>query len=117
MMSAINNSEDKKKIIRDLVTKSIKKGGFITFDDINDKLSDENLSSDFIDDTISLLQDSGINILESSEDEEEAPSNSDDGKLDDDDTLSNTTTTLIQNDDPVRVYLQDMSSVKLSKLF
>ncbi|OWZ25442.1 RNA polymerase sigma factor RpoD [Wolbachia endosymbiont of Wuchereria bancrofti] len=112
-MSAINNSEDKKKIIRDLVTKSIKKGGFITFDDINDKLSDENLSSDFIDDTISLLQDSGINILESSEDEEEAPSNSDDGKLDDDDTLSNTTTTLIQNDDPVRVYLQDMSSVKL----
>ncbi|QIT36175.1 RNA polymerase sigma factor RpoD [Wolbachia endosymbiont of Brugia pahangi] len=112
-MSTINNSEDKKKIIRDLVTKSIKKGGFITFDDINDKLSDENLSSDFIDDTISLLQDSGINILESSEDEEEAPSNSDDSKLDDDDALSNTTTTLVQNDDPVRVYLQDMSSVKL----
>ncbi|NUY39433.1 RNA polymerase sigma factor RpoD [Wolbachia endosymbiont of Litomosoides brasiliensis] len=112
-MSTINNSEGKKKIIRDLVTKSIKKGGFITFDDINNKLSDENLSSDFIDDTISLLQDSGINILENSEDEEEAPSNSDDSKLDDDDTLSNTTTTLIQNDDPVRVYLQDMSSVKL----
>ncbi|WP_395463673.1 RNA polymerase sigma factor RpoD [Wolbachia endosymbiont of Cantharis cryptica] len=112
-MSAINNAEDKKKIIRDLVTKSIKKGGFITFDDINDKLSDENFSSDFIDDTISLLQDSGINILESSEDEEEAPPNSDDSKIDDDETLPNVTTTLIQNDDPVRVYLQDMSSVKL----
>ncbi len=113
MMSTINDAEDKKKIIRDLVTKSIKKGGFVTFDDINDKLSDENFSSDFIDDAISLLQDSGINVLESSEDEEDIPSNSDDSKLDDDDTLPNVTATLVQNDDPVRIYLQDMSSVKL----
>ncbi|MFP3022972.1 MAG: RNA polymerase sigma factor RpoD [Wolbachia sp.] len=112
-MSTINDAEDKKKIIRDLVTKSIKKGGFITFDDINDKLSDENFSSDFIDDAISLLQDSGINVLESSEDEEDIPSNSDDSKLDDDDTSPNVTATLVQNDDPVRIYLQDMSSVKL----
>ncbi|MDE5063545.1 RNA polymerase sigma factor RpoD, partial [Wolbachia endosymbiont of Drosophila chauvacae] len=108
-----NDAEDKKKIIKDLVTKSIKKGGFITFDDINDKLSDENFSSDFIDDAISLLQDSGINVLESSEDEEDIPSNSDDSKLDDDDTSPNVTATLVQNDDPVRIYLQDMSSVKL----
>ncbi|BET32277.1 MULTISPECIES: RNA polymerase sigma factor RpoD [Wolbachia] len=112
-MSTINGAEDKKKIIKDLVTKSIKKGGFITFDDINDKLSDENFSSDFIDDAISLLQDSGINVLESSEDEEDIPSNSDDSKLDDDDTSPNVTATLVQNDDPVRIYLQDMSSVKL----
>ncbi|WP_255585919.1 RNA polymerase sigma factor RpoD [Wolbachia endosymbiont of Mansonella ozzardi] len=113
MISTINNAEGKKKIIRDLVTKSIRKGGFITLDDINDKLSDENFSSDFIDDTISILQDSGINVLESSEDEEDTSTNNDDGKLDDDDTLSNAATTLVQNDDPVRVYLQDMSSVKL----
>ncbi|WP_410542621.1 RNA polymerase sigma factor RpoD [Wolbachia endosymbiont of Tetranychus urticae] len=112
-MSTINGTEDRKKIIKDLVTKSIRKGGFITFDDINDKLSDENFSTDFIDDTIALLQDSGINILESSEDEEEAPSNDDGNKLDDDETSLNTTTTLVQNDDPVRIYLQDMSSVKL----
>ncbi|MGL9758214.1 MAG: RNA polymerase sigma factor RpoD [Wolbachia sp.] len=111
-MSTINDAEDKKKIIRDLVTKSIKKGGFITFDDINDKLSDENFSSDFIDDAISLLQDSGINVLESNEDEEDISSNSDDSKLDDDTSL-NVTTALVQNDDPVRIYLQDMSSVKL----
>lgn len=76
-------------------------------------MSDENFSSDFIDDTISLLQDSGINILESSEDEEEAPSNSDSSKLDDNETSLNTNATLVQNDDPVRIYLQDMSSVKL----
>ncbi|KLT22231.1 RNA polymerase sigma factor RpoD [Wolbachia endosymbiont of Armadillidium vulgare str. wVulC] len=112
-MSTINDTEDRKKIIRALVTKGIRKGGFITFDDINDKLSDENFSSDFIDDTISLLQDSGINILESSEDEEEALSNSDSSKLDDNETSLNTNATLVQNDDPVRIYLQDMSSVKL----
>ncbi|MFP3016049.1 MAG: RNA polymerase sigma factor RpoD [Wolbachia sp.] len=112
-MSTINDAEDKKKIIRDLVTKSIKKGGFVTFDDINDKLSDENFSSDFIDDAISLLQDSGINVLESSEDEEDIPANGDDSKLDDDDTSPSVTATLVQNDDPVRIYLQDMSSVKL----
>ncbi|OCA06420.1 RNA polymerase sigma factor RpoD [Wolbachia endosymbiont of Trichogramma pretiosum] len=111
-MSTINGTEDRKKIIKDLVTKSIRKGGFITFDDINDKLSDENFSTDFIDDTIALLQDSGINILESSEDEEEAPSNDDGNKLDDETSL-NATTNLVQNDDPVRIYLQDMSSVKL----
>ncbi|MDR2978520.1 MAG: RNA polymerase sigma factor RpoD [Rickettsiales bacterium] len=112
-MSTTNNAEGKKKIIRDLVTKSIRKGGFITLDDINDKLSDENFSSDFIDDTISILQDSGINVLESSEDEEDTSANNDDSKLDDDDTLSSAATTLVQNNDPVRVYLQDMSSVKL----
>lgn len=112
-MSTINGTEDRKKIIKDLVTKSIRKGGFITFDDINDKLSDESFPPDFIDDTIALLQDSGINILESSEDEEEVPSNDDGNKLDDDETSLNTTTTLVQNDDPVRIYLQDMSSVKL----
>ncbi|MGL9732576.1 MAG: RNA polymerase sigma factor RpoD [Wolbachia sp.] len=113
-MSSINNAEGKKKIIRDLVTKSIRRGGFITLDDINDKLSDENFSSDFIDDTISILQDSGINVLESSEDEENTSANNDDNsKLDDDDTLSSSAITLIQNDDPVRVYLQYMSSVKL----
>ncbi|MDG7056118.1 MAG: RNA polymerase sigma factor RpoD [Wolbachia endosymbiont of Meromenopon meropis] len=113
-MSTINNVESKKKIIRDLVTKSIKKGGFITLDDISDKLSDENFSSNFIDDTISILQDSGINVLETSEDDDETTSvNNNDGKLDDDDTLSNSAATLVQNDDPVRVYLQDMSSVKL----
>ncbi|WP_343288618.1 RNA polymerase sigma factor RpoD [Wolbachia endosymbiont of Encarsia formosa] len=112
-MSAINDTEDRKKIIKDLVAKSMRKGGVITFDDINDKLSDENFSHDFIDDTIALLQDSGIKILESSEDEEEAPSNDDGNKLDDDETSLNTTTILVQNDDPVRIYLQDMSSVKL----
>ncbi|WP_341807972.1 RNA polymerase sigma factor RpoD [Wolbachia endosymbiont (group E) of Neria commutata] len=126
-MSTVNETQDEKKIIKDLVEKKIvkdlmmkgiQKGDKITFDEINDALNDtltdEDFSSDFIDNTISLLQDSGINILENSdEDEEDGTVNSDDDKLDDDDTSSSAITTLVQNDDPVRVYLRDMSSVKL----
>ena len=114
-MSIINDVQDEKKIIKDLVTKSMKKGGFITFDDLNDTLSDENFSSDFIDNTISLLQDFGVSVLESSEDDEDTSLAKviDDDKLDDDDTSPDIITTLVQNDDPVRIYLRDMSSVKL----
>lgn len=126
-MSTVNETQDEKKIIKDLVEKKIvkdlmmkgiQKGDKITFDEINDALNDtltdEDFSPDFIDNTISLLQDSGINILENSdEDEEDGTANSDDDKLDDDDTSSSAITTLVQNDDPVRVYLRDMSSVKL----
>ena len=113
MMSTINDTQDEKKIIKGLVAKSLKRGGFVTYDDINDTLSDENFSSDFIDNTISLLQDSGINVLESHEDEEDILSANDEGKLDDEDASSSSAAALVQNDDPVRVYLRDMSSVKL----
>ncbi|MDN5247999.1 PREDICTED: RNA polymerase sigma factor RpoD-like [Rhagoletis zephyria] len=112
-MSIVNETQDEKKIIKDLVTKSIKKGGFITFDDLNDTLSEENFSSDFIDSTISLLQDFGINVLESDEDEDDASSQNDDKLDSEDDASSDITTALVQNDDPVRIYLRDMSSVKL----
>ncbi|MBV0899535.1 MAG: RNA polymerase sigma factor RpoD [Wolbachia endosymbiont of Fragariocoptes setiger] len=111
-MSTLNDTQEEKKIIKDLVTKSIKKGGFITFDDLNDTLSDENFSSDFIDNTISLLQGFGINVLENSE-EDDLSSTQDNSKLDDTETTTDVAATLIQNDDPVRVYLRDMSSVKL----
>ncbi|MBD0391015.1 RNA polymerase sigma factor RpoD [Wolbachia endosymbiont of Pentalonia nigronervosa] len=117
-MSIINDTQDEKKIIRDLVTKSMKKGGVITFDDLNDILSEENFSSDFIDSTISLLQqDFGISVLESNEDEESTKvidnTLDNDDTSDDDDTSSDVITTLVENDDPVRIYLRDMSAVKL----
>lgn len=116
-MSTTNDTQDEKKVIKVLVAKGVKRGGFVTYDDISNTLSDtlpdENFSSDFIDNTISLLQDSGINVLENNEDEEDVTSANDDSKLDDEDTSSGSITTLVQNDDPVRLYLRDMSSVKL----
>ncbi|WCR53466.1 MAG: RNA polymerase sigma factor RpoD [Wolbachia endosymbiont of Ctenocephalides orientis wCori] len=121
-MSTTNDTQDEKKVIKVLVAKGVKRGGFVTYDDISntlndtlsdEKFSDEKFSTDLIDNTISLLQDSGINVLENNEDEEDVTSANDDSKLDDEDTSSGSITTLVQNDDPVRVYLRDMSSVKL----
>ncbi|UWI83417.1 RNA polymerase sigma factor RpoD [Wolbachia endosymbiont of Howardula sp.] len=111
-MSVINSIQEKKKIIRELVTKSIKRGGFITFDDIQSKVPDEHFSSEFVDDTISLLQDAGINTLEVQEDEEDSHITHEDSKIDEE-ISPNITSISVQNDDPVRMYLQDMSSVKL----
>ncbi|MDD9361853.1 MAG: RNA polymerase sigma factor region1.1 domain-containing protein, partial [Anaplasma sp.] len=56
-----------KELVRSLITKGIKQGGIVTFDDLNDALSDDEVvTSDSIDETISMLQDSGISVLEQS---------------------------------------------------
>ncbi|CAH58052.1 RNA polymerase sigma factor rpoD [Ehrlichia ruminantium] len=106
-----------KELIRTLVSKGIKQG-FVTFNDINDVFSDYVLSADNIDETISLLQDSGINVLEQS-DEDEASSIVESGRLKDgidDDDVSDTSIKswdFGQTDDPIRMYLCEMSSVEL----
>lgn len=102
-----------KELVRNLITKGIKQGGIITFDDLNDALSDDVVSSDSIDETISLLQDSGISVLEQS-DEEEAESPPDDSiTKDEDDESGIRSWDFGQTDDPIRMYLCEMSSVEL----
>ncbi|QGR02403.1 RNA polymerase sigma factor RpoD [Ehrlichia ruminantium] len=106
-----------KELIRTLVSKGIKQG-FVTFNDINDVFSDYVLSADNIDETISLLQDSGINVLEQS-DEDEASSIVESNRMKDgidDDDVSDTSIKswdFGQTDDPIRMYLCEMSSVEL----
>ena len=102
-----------KELVRNLITKGIKQGGIITFDDLNDALSDDVVSSDSIDETISLLQDSGISVLEQS-DEDEAESPPDDSiTKDEDDETGIRSWDFGQTDDPIRMYLCEMSSVEL----
>ncbi|MGN7619127.1 MAG: RNA polymerase sigma factor RpoD [Ehrlichia sp.] len=106
-----------KELIRTLVSKGLKQG-FVTFNDINDAFSDYVLSSDSIDETISLLQDSGINVLEQS-DEDEANSIVEENRIKesiDEDDASDTNIKswdFGQTDDPIRMYLCEMSSVEL----
>ncbi|WDM85670.1 RNA polymerase sigma factor RpoD [Ehrlichia sp. JZT12] len=106
-----------KELIRTLVSKGLKQG-FITFNDINDAFSDYVLSSDSIDETISLLQDSGINVLEQS-DEDEANSIVEENRIkegideDDGSDTSIKSWDFGQTDDPIRMYLCEMSSVEL----
>ncbi|WP_395877534.1 RNA polymerase sigma factor RpoD [Ehrlichia muris] len=106
-----------KELLRTLVSKGLKQG-FVTFNDINDVFSDYVLSSDNIDETISMLQDSGINVLEQS-DEDEANSIVEENRIKEDIDEDDVSDTSIkpwdfgQTDDPIRMYLCEMSSVEL----
>ena len=106
-----------KELLKTLVSKGLKQG-FVTFNDINDVFSDYVLSTDNIDETISMLQDSGINVLEQS-DEDEANSIVEENRIKEDldeDDVSDAgikSWDFGQTDDPIRMYLCEMSSVEL----
>ena len=90
----------------------IKKGqsaGFVTHDELNAALPQEELTSEQIEDVMSALSEMGVSVVESAEQEE---SNSEEneteaatGNVSDNDSAS--------SDDPVRMYLREMGSVEL----
>ncbi len=87
--------------------------GYITYDQLNQVLPPEQVSSEQIEDVMSMLSEMGINIIEDDEVEEE-----DKGATDLVETSSSrevavaTTETekLDRTDDPVRMYLREMGS-------
>ena len=100
-----------KKMIADA-----KERGYITYDQLNTVLPPEQVSSEQIEDVMSMLSEMGINIIENDEaDEAEVPV----GELVEISTsrevaVSGTTSeTLDRTDDPVRMYLREMGSVEL----
>jgi RNA polymerase primary sigma factor len=100
-----------KKMIADA-----KERGYITYDQLNTVLPPEQVSSEQIEDVMSMLSEMGINIIEDEEVEEgEAPV----GELVETSTsreiavAGTTTETLDRTDDPVRMYLREMGSVEL----
>ena len=90
----------------------IKKGqnaGFVTHDELNAALPQEELTSEQIEDVMSALSEMGVSVVESAESEEP---NSDEneteavtGNVSDNDSAG--------SDDPVRMYLREMGSVEL----
>ena len=104
-----------KELVKNLITKGIKQGGVITFDDISDALSDDDVvSSENIEETISLLQDSGIGVLEQSDEEEaDAAISEENAAKDEEDESGMRSLDFGQTDDPIRMYLCEMSSVEL----
>ncbi len=89
--------------------------GYITYDQLNQVLPPEQVSSEQIEDVMSMLSEMGINIIED-EDEDEEAKNTDlvaagqKGEL----TLgSGNAEKLDRTDDPVRMYLREMGSVEL----
>ena len=99
------------------VKKMVAKGkerGYVTYDELNAALPPEDASSEQIEDTMAMLSEMGINVVEN-EEQEEAASNDDEaeekkessaaGNVDEND--------LGRTDDPVRMYLREMGSVEL----
>src|SRR4051812_30719726 len=88
-----------------------KERGYLTYDELNAALPPDQVSSEQIEDTMTMLSELGINLIESEESEEPAESESEDGEAEargnvDDDDIGRT-------DDPVRMYLREMGSVEL----
>ena len=89
-----------------------KERGFVTYDELNGALPSEKVSSEQIEDTMAILSEMGINVVENEETEEAATpaaekeddSKAASGNLDDDPG---------RTDDPVRMYLREMGSVEL----
>ncbi|HEX5453428.1 MAG TPA: RNA polymerase sigma factor RpoD [Stellaceae bacterium] len=88
-----------------------KERGYLTYDELNAALPQDQVSSEQIEDTMTMLSELGINVVESEESDEPAEAEAEDGEaeargnLDSDD--------IGRTDDPVRMYLREMGSVEL----
>ncbi|THH35688.1 RNA polymerase sigma factor RpoD [Aliishimia ponticola] len=91
--------------------------GYITYDQLNSVLPPDQVSSEQIEDVMSMLSEMGINIIEDEEAEEEEQKGSTDVVTTEgtrDLTLGSTgQEKLDRTDDPVRMYLREMGSVEL----
>ncbi len=93
--------------------------GYITYNELNKVLPPDDVSSEQIEDTMTLLSEMGINVVESEETEETTTTDEKkdgEGAGSENPAPPNTTTTTTQldrTDDPVRMYLREMGSVEL----
>jgi RNA polymerase primary sigma factor len=97
--------------------KTAKARGFVTYDELNEVLPSEEVSSEQIEDTMSMLSDMGINVIDTDEAEEAEEGNPDAPRA------VATITPIVKaetrpepterTDDPVRMYLREMGSVEL----
>ncbi|MCV6824941.1 MULTISPECIES: RNA polymerase sigma factor RpoD [Halocynthiibacter] len=88
--------------------------GYITYDQLNQVLPPDQVSTDQIEDVMSMLSEMGINIIEDEEEEEKASTEVATTSENREVTVATTTTEVLdRTDDPVRMYLREMGSVEL----
>lgn len=128
-MAAKDNDENKSEeqepeISLDMSQAAVKKmigeareKGYITYDQLNQVLPPDQVSSEQIEDVMSMLSEMGINIIEDEEAEEEEQKGSTEIATTSDarevTLASQQTEKLDRTDDPVRMYLREMGSVEL----
>ncbi|KAA3448094.1 RNA polymerase sigma factor RpoD [Mesorhizobium sp. SARCC-RB16n] len=105
--------------------KAAKKRGYVTMDELNSVLPSEEVTSEQIEDTMAMLSDMGINVVEDDEQGEEAEAGDTAADAEEDaNELAEQTGTAVaatttkkeptdRTDDPVRMYLREMGSVEL----
>ena len=108
--------------IKKLVARA-KKRGYITYDQLNEALPQDQMSSDQLEDVMSALNEMGVNIVENEEageDGEDEPAQAED-EVETVDADQGTAPapevkkkeTVDRTDDPVRMYLREMGAVEL----
>jgi RNA polymerase primary sigma factor len=105
--------------VKKLIQKA-KEKGYITYEELNNALPSEEMSSEQIEDTMSMLSEMGINVVEEEDQDDDDSSASAKDKSDSDDDEKESTPTgnvgdsdVGRTDDPVRMYLREMGSVEL----
>src|SRR5918996_5485414 len=114
----LNDASIKKMIAR------AKKRGVVTYEELNEALPQDQMSSEQIEDVMSALNDMGINVVESAEasdddeeeDKDDGPAEDEVDPLDDGGPRPAAATKkepTDRTDDPVRMYLREMGAVEL----
>ena len=105
--------------VKKLITRG-KERGYVTYDEINAALPQDQVSSELIEDTLANLSEIGINVVDSEESEDgEAtpvakPATEEKEEKDEEESGGNVDEeSLGRTDDPVRMYLREMGSVEL----
>ncbi len=105
--------------------KTAKARGYVTYDELNAVLPSEEVSSEQIEDTMAMLSDMGINVVETEEGEEpQEAAGADEPDEEESRALRHATSSAVattetraepteRTDDPVRMYLREMGSVEL----
>ncbi|MEX0956296.1 MAG: RNA polymerase sigma factor RpoD, partial [Rhizobiaceae bacterium] len=104
--------------------KVAKKRGYVTMDELNAVLPSEEVTSEQIEDTMAMLSDMGINVVEDDEAAEDGDNTNKDSDSEEESTeVAEQNGTAVatpakkeptdRTDDPVRMYLREMGSVEL----
>src|SRR5438105_15291630 len=102
--------------------KLAKKRGYVTYEQLNAVLPSEEVTSEKIEDVLAMLNEMGINVVESEEAEQEEGEDDDDDDDAGGDLVETSTKSVAETkksepgertDDPVRMYLREVGSVEL----
>src|ERR1700734_2857080 len=95
--------------------KQAKARGYVTMDELNKVLPSEEVTSEAIEDTLAMLSEMGVNVVEAEEDAE-TPEAGGEVAVREESAVAETAakeSAYDRTDDPVRMYLREMGSVEL----